>query len=225
MSKVARVVASVLALVTAFIPFVASAQRAGDMTIGVMAGVNYATVEQDPDPTDIELEHRLCLLAGGFLDVLMNDVFSIEPEVLYSQKGAEVEGTGSNADREGSVRLDYIEVPLLLKFWVPVSNSGFRPFLFAGPSIGFEVNCTLEGEILSVTGSTDCDKTSLVKTKSTDFGGTIGGGIEFRAGMQAVRVDARYTHGFTDINDSGDAREIKNRAFALTVGLGFPFRR
>ena len=225
MSKVARVAGTILALGTAFIPFVASAQRAGDMTIGVMAGVNYATVEQDPEPTDIELDHRLGLLAGGFLDVRVNDVFSIEPEVLYSQKGAEVQGTGSNSDLEGSVRLDYIEVPLLLKFWVPVSNSGFRPFLFAGPAIGFEVNCTLEGEILSATGSEDCDDTPLVKTKSTDFGGAIGGGIEFLAGMQAVRVDARYTHGFTDINDSGDAREIKNRAFAVTVGLGWPFRR
>src|SRR4026209_2119924 len=82
MSKVARVAGAILALGTAFIPFVASAQRAGDMTLGVMAGVNYATVEQDPEPTDIELDHRLGLLAGGFLDVRVNDVFSIEPEVL-----------------------------------------------------------------------------------------------------------------------------------------------
>lgn len=225
MSKVARVAGTILAFGTAFTPFAASAQRAGDMTIGVMAGVNYATVDQDPEFGDIEFEHRLGLLAGAFLDVALNDVFSIEPEVLYSQKGTEVEGTGSNADLEGKVSLDYIEVPVLLKFKVPVSNSGFRPFLFAGPAIGFEVNCSLDGEILSVTGSTDCDETSVVHTKSPDFGGTVGGGIEFRAGMQAVRLDARYTHGFTDINDSGDTREIKNRVFALTVGLGWPFRR
>lgn len=56
------------------------------MAVGVMAGVNYATVDQDPEPGDIEFQHRLGLLAGGFLDVRVNDVFSIEPEVLYSQK-------------------------------------------------------------------------------------------------------------------------------------------
>ena len=129
MSKVARVAGTILALGTAFIPFIASAQRAGDMTIGILAGVNYATVEQDPEFGDVEFEHRLGLLAGGFLDVALNDVFSIEPEVLYSQKGAEVEGTGANSDLEGSFKVDYIEVPLLLKVRVPVSNSGFRPFL------------------------------------------------------------------------------------------------
>ncbi len=225
MSNVARVVGSMLALGTAFIPLVTTAQRPGDMTIGIMAGVNYATVDQDPEPGDVEFKYRLGLLAGGFLGYQVNEVFSVEPQVLYSQKGTEVEGTGSNSAREGSVRLDYIEVPFLLKFWFPVSNSQMRPFLFAGPVVGFEVNCTLEGEILSVTGPTDCEKTSLVNTKSTDIGGTVGGGVEFGAGGQLVRVDARYTHGFTDINDSGDAREIKNRAFAVTVGLGFPFRR
>jgi hypothetical protein len=214
-----------LALGIAVVPSAATAQRAGDLTVGIMAGVNYATVNQDPELGDVEFDHRVGLLAGGFLDVRLNDVFSIEPEVLYSQKGAEVQGTGSNSDSEGTFKLDYIEVPVLLKFWVPVTNSGFRPFLFAGPAVGFEVNCSLEGEILSVTGSTDCEETSVVNTKSPDFGGTVGGGIEFMAGMQAVRVDARYTHGFTDINDSGDAREIRNRVFAVTVGLGWPFRR
>jgi len=225
MSNVARIVGITLASGIALTPITATAQRAGDMTVGLMAGVNYATVHQDPELGDVEFNHRLGLLAGGFLDFRLNDVFSIEPEVLYSQKGAEVQGTGSNSDSEGTFKLDYIEVPVLLKFWVPVTNTGFRPFLFAGPSVGFEVNCSLEGEILSVTGSTDCEETSVVNTKSTDFGGTVGGGIEFLAGMQAVRIDARYTHGFTDINDSGDARDIKNRVFAVTVGLGWPFRR
>ena len=225
MSKFARVVGSTLALGIAVIPSAATAQRAGDMTVGILAGVNYSTVDQDPEFGDVEFDHRLGLLAGAFLDVALNDVFSIEPEVLYSQKGSEVEGTGENAELEGSVKLDYIEVPVLLKFKVPVSNSGFRPFLFAGPSVGFELNCSLDGEILSVTGSTDCEETSVVRTKSTDFGGTVGGGIEFLAGMQAVRLDARYTHGFTNISDSADSRDIKNRTFAVTVGLGWPFRR
>ena len=225
MSNVARVVGRMLALGVAVIPSAATAQRAGDMTVGILAGVNYATVDQDPEFGDVEFDHKLGLLAGVFLDVALNDVFSIEPEVLFSQKGAEVEGTGNNSELEGTFKLDYIEVPLLLKFKVPVSSAGFRPFLFAGPAVGFEVKCELDGEILSVTGDTDCDETSLVNTKSTDFGGTVGGGFEFLAGMQAVRVDARYTHGFTDINDSADAREIKNRTFAVTVGLGWPFRR
>lgn len=225
MSRVARAVGSMLALGSAFIPSVATAQRPGDMTIGVMAGVNYATVDQDPELGDVTFHYKVGLLAGGFLGVQVNEVFSVEPQVLYSQKGTKVKGTGSNSSLEGTVRISYIEVPVLGKFWFPVSNSQVTPFVFAGPVVAFNVGCTLKGEILSVTGSEDCDKTSVVKVKSTDFSATGGGGIEFRAGNQLVRVDARYTHGFTDINDSGDNREIKNRAFAATVGLGFPLGR
>ena len=214
-----------IALGSAVIPSVAVAQRAGDMTFGVMAGVSWATVNQDPEFGDVTFHYKPGLVAGVFLGFQVNDVFSVEPQAFYIQKGSKVKGTGSNSSLEGSVRISYIEVPLLGKFWFPVSNSQVRPFIFVGPAVAFKVGCTLEGEILSVTGSEDCDKTSVVKIKSTDFGGTVGGGIQFRAGNQIVVVDARYTHGFTDVNDSGNNQEIKNRAFMATVGLGFPIGR
>jgi hypothetical protein len=214
-----------IVLGSAFMPSVATAQKAGDMTFGVMAGVSYATVSQDPEQGDIDLSYKVGLVAGAFLGFQVNNVFSVEPQAFFIQKGSKVKGTGSNSSLEGSVRISYIEVPLLGKFWFPVSDSQVKPFIFVGPAVAFKVGCTLEGEILSVTGSEDCDKTSVVKIKSTDFGGTVGGGIQFRAGNQIVVVDARYTHGFTDVNDSGNNQEIKNRAFMATVGLGFPIGR
>lgn len=226
MSSIARAVGSMIVLGGAFIPSVATAQKSGDMTIGVMAGVNYATVNQDPASSDVTFGYKVGLVAGGFLGVQVNDVFSVEPQALYSQKGSKVKGTGSNSSLEGSIRISYIEVPVLAKYWIPVSDSQVRPFVFAGPEVEFKVSCTAEGAILAVTGSTDCDKTGTeIKLKSTDFGATAGAGIQFKAGNQNVRVDARYTLGLTNINDSGDSRDIKNRAFAATVGLGFPLGR
>jgi hypothetical protein len=115
---------------------------------------------------------------------------------------------------------------VLAKFWFPVSDPQVKPFVFAGPEVEFKVSCTAEGAILAVTGSEDCDKTNgEIKLKSTDFGVTGGVGVQFMAGSQAVRIDARYTHGLTDINDSADNRSIKNRAFAATIGLGWPLSR
>ena len=229
MSRIAGAAVSIMVLSSAFIPSVASAQRAGDMTIGVMAGVNYSTVNQDPESSDVSFGYKAGFVGGVFLGVQVNDWFSIEPEVLFSQKGAKVNGKGNNSSLEGSVRINYIEVPVLAKFWFPVSDPGVKPFIFAGPEVEFKVSCTAEGAILAVTGSTDCDKTdNEINLKSTDFGVTGGAGVNFRAGGQDVRLDARYTFGLTDINDSSastDQREIKNRAFAVTVGLGWPFRR
>lgn len=229
MSRIAKAAVSIVVLGGAFIPVVATAQRAGDMTIGVMAGVNYATVNQDPESSDVSFGYKVGFIGGAFLGYQVNDWFSIEPQALFSQKGAKVNGKGSNSSLEGSVRINYIEVPVLAKFWFPVSGSQMRPFVFAGPEVEFKVSCSAEGAILAVTGSEDCDKTdNEINLKSTDFGVTGGAGIQFMAGGQDVRIDARYTLGLTDINDSSastDSRTIKNRAFAVTVGLGWPFRR
>jgi hypothetical protein len=209
----------------AFIPSVATAQRAGNMTIGVMAGVNYAKWNQDPESGEVTFHYKTGLVAGGFLGFQVNDVFSIEPQALFSQKGTKVDGTGAKSALEGSVRINYIEVPVLGKFWIPVSDAQVRPFVFAGPEVEFRVSCTAEGVILAVTGSVDCDKSPQDRVKSTDFGLTGGAGVQFKAGNQLVRLDARYTFGLTNINDSGDSRSIKNRAFAATVGLGWPLSR
>ena len=210
----------------AFIPVVATAQKAGDMTIGVMAGANYSKVSQSPESGDVTFDYKVGLLAGGFLGIAVNDVFSVEPQALFSQKGSKVKGTGSNSSLEGSVRITYIEVPLLGKFWIPVSDPAVKPYVFVGPEVEFKVSCTAEGAILAVTGSEDCDKTNgEIKLKSTDFGVTGGAGVQFKAGNQIVRIDARYTHGLSDINDTGNNRSIKNRAFAATIGLGWPLSR
>lgn len=226
MSRIARAAVSIVVLGVAFIPVVATAQKAGDMTIGVMVGVNYSKFSQSPQSSDVTFEYKVGLVAGAFLGIAVNDVFSIEPQALFSQKGTKVKGTGSNSSLEGGVRINYIEVPVLGKFWIPVSDTQVRPFVFAGPEVEFKLSCTADGAILAVTGSQDCDKTGTeIKLKSTDFGVTGGAGVQFKAGNQVVRVDARYTHGLSDINDSGDSRSIKNRAFAVTVGLGWPLSR
>ena len=225
MLRIAKAVIPAIVLSVAFVPSLTRAQRTGDMTFGVMAGPQWSTLYQEPDPTEVEYEHKTGILAGAFLGIPITDMFSIEPQALFSQKGANVQGVGNKSSLEGSVRINYIEVPVLLKLSFPGYNSRVIPFLFAGPAVGFKVSCKAEGVILAITGDRDCDETDLFPdVKSTDFSGTVGGGIKFRAMDQLVILDARYTHGFTDVIESNN-REIKNRAFAVTIGLGFPLMR
>lgn len=226
MSSIARAAGRMMVLGCAFVPAVAAAQKAGDMTIGVMAGANYGKVTSDPESSEFTLDYKVGFLAGGFLGIAVNDVFSVEPQAFFDQKGTKLSGTGSNSSIEGSVKVRYIEVPVLGKFWIPVSDSQVRPFIFAGPYAAFKVSCSVDGAAFGGT-STDCDKTSEIKLKSTDFGATGGAGLEFKAGKQVVRVDARYDFGLTNINDtsSSDNTKIKTRSFAGTVGVGFPLPR
>jgi hypothetical protein len=217
MSSIARAVGSMLVLGSAFIPVVATAQKAGDMTIGVMAGANYARVNQNPQDAGLTLTYKVGFVGGGFLGIAVNDVFSVEPQALFSVKGVKFTSTNGS----GSLKINYLEVPVLGKFWIPVSDSQVRPFIFAGPYAAFKLSCT------AVMGSTsqDCDQNAELKLKSTDFGGTGGAGLEFKAGKQVVRVDARYSIGLTNISDKTGSQTLKNRAFAGTVGVGFPLSR
>ena len=203
------------------------AQKSGEVTIGVMAGANYAKVSQDPPSTDATFDYHAGLVAGGFVGVQVSDVFSVEPQALYSVKGANVKGTGAASSATATIKLNYLEIPLLGKFWIPTSNKQVQAFLFAGPEFEYLVSCKVEGAAFGITSAQDCDKPPAdIKVKSTDFGATAGGGLEFHAGQQVVRIDARYTYGFTNISDDAtDKSTVKNRAFMATVGVGFPLPR
>ena len=224
MSSIARAVVGIIALNCAFVP-VAAAQKAGDMTAGVMAGGDYGKVTSDPESSEFTLDYKVGFLAGAFLGIAVNDVFSVEPQAFFVRKGTKLSGTGTSSSIEGGVKVSYIEVPVLGKFWIPVSDSQVRPFIFAGPYGAFKVSCSVDGAAFG--GSKDCDQTTEIKLKSTDFGATGGGGLEFKAGKQAVRVDVRYDFGLTNINDTSgsDNTKIKTRSFAGTVGVGFPLPR
>ena len=225
MSSTAKAALGVILLGCLVVP-PALAQKGTEVTIGVMAGANYSKVSQDPASTDITFGYHTGLVAGGFVGIKVNDAFSVEPQALYSVKGTKVTGAGSNSSITGSVKLNYLEIPLLGKFWIPISNSQVRPFLFAGPEFEYLISCSVEGAAFGATSSNDCNNTTDIKIKSTDFGATVGAGVEFMAGKQSVRVDARYTHGLTNISDNAsDKSTIKNRSLTGTVGIGFPLPR
>ncbi len=225
MSSIARAVGSMIVLGGAFIPVVVTAQKAGDMTIGVMAGANYSKVSQDPASSDVTFDYKVGFLAGGFLGIAVNDVFSVEPQAFFVQKGSKLSGTGSNSSLTGSIKVSSIEVPVLGKFWIPVSDSQVKPFIFAGPYGAFKVSCSVDGAAFGST-STDCNQANQIDIKSTDFGATGGAGLEFKAGQQVVRVDARYDFGLTNINNSSsDNTKVKTRSIAATVGVGWPLPR
>ena len=55
------------------------------------------------------------------------------------------------------------------------------------------------------------------------MGATVVAGLEFELGRGAMLVEGRYTHGFSNIADSG-TEEVRNRAFGLFAGYAIRFR-
>lgn len=191
---------------------------------GVLAGVNFARLDFDRDFADAgRLGTRTALVAGAFGTFRFSPHLGFQPEVLYSQKGAQ----GDVIDEElgntvVTLKIDYLEVPLLLRGEFP-GGSRIRPFLLAGPAFAFKMGCKVEGKNSGASISIDCDQLSEESNgeagfKSFDVGAMVGGGLDFALGRETLSLGARYTHGLVSI---AKGSSTNNRVISIVLGLGF----
>ncbi|MCK9996530.1 MAG: PorT family protein [Candidatus Krumholzibacteria bacterium] len=188
----------ILVLTLAF----AVAANAEGTVFGIKAGVNFANISGDD--TD-DLNSLTGFAGGGFVDIAMSPTISIQPEIFYSQKGAKFNEEGT----EISVKLDYIDVPVLFKYTMAGENA--RPYFLFGPSIGFSINSELSADDQSV---------ELDNVASTDFGLVFGFGVNF----QKFLIEGRYGLGLSDIIDENtpeDDGSINNTTFQIMAGYSF----
>ena len=209
-----RVLAAVGLLAVGTMPLVAQ----GSPRVGPVAGINFASVGgEDVDET----KSRTTFMAGLFAEIPVSNVFSVQPEALYTMKGPNL------TDPDGSIRFAYLEVPVLLRVNIPTggsmngSGSGVRPHLYAGPAVAFKMSCSLHES--GASSNPDCDDPSVdfVEFKSTDLGAVFGGGVD----IGDFTVGARFTLGLTNIIDSSDPSEdAKHRVLSAYAAYGFRLR-
>lgn len=175
----------------ALVAFTISAQN---ITFGAKAGLNFASMAGDDADG---LDGRTSFHLGVTAEIEMSDTFSIQPELLYS-------GQGYTADGDVTGKVDYINLPIMAKFYVADGIS-----LEAGPQIGFlaSAKAVVDGE------STDI-KDSL---KSTDFALNLGAGYKLDSGLN---FGLRYSIGLTDVYDF-DTDGFKHSVLQLSVGYNF----
>jgi len=179
---------------------------------GVLAGINFATL----GGSDIQdAKTRTGFTAGAYAALPIGTGVSVQPELLYSMEGAKT-NTGSN----GALKLDYLRVPVLLRFAVPTAGTT-RPFVAAGPSFGFQTRCEFSGSTGGVSVSESCDDAGAsfggLERKKLDVSGRIEGGLTFDTSGRRLIVGGSYSHGFTDIFKNSNG---KNRVFSIFVGVG-----
>jgi len=195
----------------------ASAAVAGDIEFGIKGGASLAELSGSEDAVDeSESSSRTGFVAGAFLAFPLGDTVSIQPEALFTQKGQSFDFTDLDVDT--SLKLDYVEVPLLIK--ARFGGDGIRPYLFAGPYVGFRIKAEVEVDAGDLGNTTDDLED---ETKGTDYGIVGGGGLEFPAGSGAFLLEARYARGLTGIgsDDVESEDEVKNAVWSFLVGFRF----
>lgn len=182
-------------------------------TFGIKAGVNISSLSDDGfDDT----KSKVGFSGGLFMNAPLSEQFSIQPEVLYSQMGAKIEGKFANTAYSTTRSLDYITVPVMFQFR---ATPAF--YIEAGPEFGFLVSAKDKDTVgnFSTTNQIDTDNFNT-------FNMGLGLGLGFDI-TKNIGVNARYVAGFTDINKDGNTSlqndGNKNRNNTLQAGLYFKF--
>ncbi len=145
------------------------------------------------------------VLAGAFATVPLTGKLSLQPEAIYTTKGASLDVF----DIESDYIVDYIEVPVLVRY--PVRRS---IYVAGGPALAF---CVRARSRTSFGGSTD-EIDIKEDVESFDLG--LVGAVGYERGRWMF--DGRYTYGLSDTDaDSSDNVKIRNRAFSISAGYRF----
>lgn len=176
------------------------------ITFGIKAGMNISNMNVE------SMQSRIGFCGGGFATVGVGDMVVIQPEAMYTQKGAKWESWYE--PEIITLKLDYINIPLLFKFMVPVKGA-VKPNLFVGPYLGINVNATHRiDRIYGTSEERDYDEFY----EDTDFGMVLGGGVDFLLKKGKFVLDGRYSIGLITVQEGSD---LKNRVFSFTLGYLF----
>lgn len=199
---------SLITLVTML--FVATPNDANaQMRAGVKGGLNVSNLYLD----DIDDENaRYGFNVGVYGQVFSTETFAIQPELMFSTKGARAE-YGGIIDQTVKFNLNYLDLPVLAVF-----KLGDAAEIHIGPYASYLLNANISTSGDLGNGSDDVDRDNL---KSFDFGLAGGFGLNFGA----MQVGARYNLGLTEIADSDVARTLigdaKNSCAQLYLAFNF----
>lgn len=212
-----------LSLMTLLVVSVSLAQ------FGIKGGINIGTFGGDDKSVDpgtiipilaglpkIDPTPRVGLTAGVSYKIGLIAGLSIQPEVLYTQKGAVYDMSAppgyGNWTAKTTVKLAYIDVPVLVKFSLPIPL--VSPYIEGGVAYSSLLSAKWSYDYPAPYGSGENDiKDQMTKS---DFSIVLGLGVQ----LLMIEVDARYVIGNTKLYKDGDVK-VYNRGIVVTAGLRF----
>ncbi|PKV51224.1 outer membrane protein with beta-barrel domain [Aquimarina sp. MAR_2010_214] len=178
-----------------------------NIRFGAKAGLNIANIAGDAVNG---ISSRTGFHLGAVVEIPISEKFAFQPEVLYSAQGYTMDETVFGIRIEGTTKLDYINIPLIAKYYVVKGLS-----IQAGPQVGFLVSAKGEVKTAGIEREEDIDDFY----KSVDLGLGFGAGYQLDMGLF---FDARYNLGLSDINDvDGDDDKNQNAVIQFSVGYKF----
>lgn len=157
---------------------------------------------------------------GGFAEIPLTPVLSVQPGIYYSQKGygMRVEVTGKNIgflNAGGNIRVQshYIDIPLLLKAQVA---KGLQ--VYAGPQVSYLAKSNLKTDA-GLLGFSLFKSTTDITSQFNKVDLALAGGIGYTFD-NGFSINIGYDHGLSRL-DKNSITNTYNRTFK--AGIGFRF--
>lgn len=196
--------------------------------VGVKAGVNFTNMIFDDEDTDVEnlARNGATKFAVGFEFILpLSNAIALQPELLYSQKGAESSFEVFGQTFKNDLTYNYLDIPLMLRFSLgDTEGEGLGIYLNAGGYGAYAINGKNKQE--SPLGNSEQDLTfdEIDDQKRLDYGLVGGGGIT----LGNLFFEIRYQHGINNLldddannNNDNKIKKYQHRGLGVNVGIIF----
>lgn len=184
-------------------------QHPRHLTYGVRMGMSMSTFVGD---NYSQAKFKNGFVAGAFINIPIEQKFSIQPELLYAQHGEREEYAAS----EFSLKTQYLEVPVLLALEVSVGEK-IRLDLYPGLGIGFNLSSTLTAKKNGKETTTDVSD----KIEKVNIFSTVGGAFSYKIGVKTALIfDCRVNSGLSSLLKQSD---ITTKDFSIYFSTGISF--
>ncbi len=171
-----------------------------EVRLGLGLGMNSSWYSVSPEPPS--LDGKTGVIAGGFLEVGLSEMFALQPGLRYTQKGFAY--TGFNQTEH------YVEVPLLVKAQFRATPKVF-PYVIAGPNLGYEAAVYFSNYL------------GAVLFNDLDVALDMGAGVTFKISPKLdVFFQGCFSLGLINVIDTSsenDVSEAKSRGIQVTGGV------
>jgi hypothetical protein len=184
-----------------------AAQAQTGLKLGLKGGFNGSTFSGTDSKGS---EYKAGFAAGGLINYGFTDMFSVQGELLYSQKGSSIDNYGGSGITFKNT-LGYIDVPILLK--VNTGDDGKGLFFEAGPQGSFVMHqrAFIEDSGGKQIGSSETSTDPLNKVV---IGYVAGLGYQITSG---VGLGVRYTGDFSQVYKDNKGPNVHNSVFQFQV--------
>ncbi|RRB02620.1 porin family protein [Larkinella rosea] len=201
-----------------------SAYSGKGLSIGIRGGVNALLNEFNPGVEGTEAgqsETSPGFTGGLIINYGVGNVFSIQPEILYTRRSVKFAGEESGQKFSLKASFNAVEIPLLLKLSFGRKT---RFFVNAGPYVSYGLDGRAK---FVVDGQTIIDEKQKLTSDDArlEYGVTGGLGVSIPAGPGSILIEGRYNYSLGNNADPKPAEYVSQQVATFSVGYLFPLGR